>query len=180
MKKITNESVQKQFFNIPNIWYQLVKRQLTFIGKVVRNSEDQIPTQLLIVWCDNKRKSGAPLQNNKNNLAQNIRLIVPGAAKDGLITTWVYLSLYDGYWEHIVKKLGKHPSTWNCAEPNPRLTPHPRLSQRTSALSTPPRRQAPPNSPPPFSARDPHFTPTPPICNATQPSPRREASPIRK
>ena len=46
-KKITNESVRKRFFNNPTIQYQLSKRQLTFIRKVVRNSEEQIPTKLL-------------------------------------------------------------------------------------------------------------------------------------
>ena len=66
--KITNQSVRKRFFNIPTIRYQLAKRQLTFIGIVVRNSEDQIPTKLLTVWCDNKRKPGAPIQNNNKNL----------------------------------------------------------------------------------------------------------------
>ena len=86
-EQITNESVRKRFFNIPTIWYQLAKRQLTFIGKVVRNSEDQIPTQLLTAWCDNKCKPGAPLQNNKKNLTPNIQLIVPGAEKYGLLTT---------------------------------------------------------------------------------------------
>ena len=89
--------------NIPTIRYQLAKRQLTFIGKVVKNLEDQIPTQLLTVWCDNKRKPGAPLQNNKKNLAQNIRLIVPGAGKCGLLTPWVYLALDDVYWERLIK-----------------------------------------------------------------------------
>ena len=97
-EKITNESVRKRFFNIPTIRYQLAKQQLTFIGKVVRKSEYQTPTQILTAWCDNKRKPGAPLQNNKKNLTQNIRLVVPGAAKYGLLTTWVYLALADGYW----------------------------------------------------------------------------------
>ena len=50
-KKITNKYLQKQFFNIPTIRNQLEKRQLTFIGKVVRNPEDQIPTNLLTAWC---------------------------------------------------------------------------------------------------------------------------------
>ena len=179
-EKITNESVRKQFFNIPTIRYQLTKRQLTFIGKVFSNSEYQIPTQLLTAWCDNKRKPGAPLQNNNKNLAQNIRLIVPGAAKDGLLTTWVYLALDGGYWAHQIKQLGTHPSTWNGAEPNPRSMPHPRSSQRTAAPTTPPCIQALPNSPPHFRARDPHFTPTPPRRNAPQTSPGREASPRRE
>ena len=136
--KIKNESVRKQFFNTPTIRHQLARRKLTFIGKVVGNSEDQIPTQILTAWCENKRKPGAPLKNNKKNLTQNIRLIVPGAAKDGLLTTWVYLALDDSYWEHLVRQLGSNPSTWNGTKPNPRSTPPPRSSQRTTALSTPP------------------------------------------
>ena len=102
-EKITNQSLRKQFFDIPTIRNQLEKQQLTFIGKVVRNSEDRIPTKILTAWCDNKHKRGAPLQNNKKNLAQNICLIVPGAAEDGLITTLVYLSLDNGYWKHLIK-----------------------------------------------------------------------------
>ena len=103
--KITNESFWTQFFNTPTIRHQLARQQLTFIGKVVKNSEDQIPTQLLTAWCDNKRKTVAPLQNNKKNLAQNIRLIMPCAAKDGLLTTWVYLALDYSYWAHLVRQL---------------------------------------------------------------------------
>ena len=59
----------------------------------IRNRFFSIPTQLLTAWCNNKRKHGAPLQNNKKNLAQNIRLLIPGAAKDGLLTSWVYFAL---------------------------------------------------------------------------------------
>ena len=108
-EKITNQYLRKRFFNIPTIGNQLAKRQLTFIGKVVRNSEDHIPTKLLTAWCDNKRKPGSPLQNNKNNLSHNIRLIVTGAGKYGLLTTWIYLALNDGYWKHLIKQLGTHP-----------------------------------------------------------------------
>ena len=66
------------------IWNKIAQRQLTFIGKVVRNKDDQIPTQLLTAWCDNKRRRGGVLQNNKKNLAKKIRLVIPGASKDGL------------------------------------------------------------------------------------------------
>ena len=179
-RNIINQSVRKRFFNIPTIWYQLVKWQLTFIGKVVRNLEDQIPTKLLTAWYNNKRKAGAQLQNNNKNLAQNICLIVPGAAKYGLLTTWVYLALDYGYWKHLIQQLGTHPSTWNGAKPNPHSTPTPRSSQRAAAPSTPPHRQALPNSPPPFRACDSHFTPTVPRHNAPQPSPGCEASPRHK
>ena len=35
-ERITNQSLQKRFFNIPTIWNQLAKQKLTFIGKVVK------------------------------------------------------------------------------------------------------------------------------------------------
>ena len=94
-ERITNTPLRMRFFNIPSIRNQIAKRQLTFIGKVVRNDEDQIPTQLLTAWCEHPRKRGAPLQSNKKNLAQNIRLVIPGAAKDGLLSSWVYFALDD-------------------------------------------------------------------------------------
>ena len=70
--------------------------------------------------------------------------------------------------------------TRNGAKPNPWLTPPPHSSRRAVAPSTPPRRRSPPNSHPPFRARDSHFNPTPPRRNAPQPSPRRESSPRRE
>ena len=60
-EEITNQSLRKRFFNILTIRNQLAKQQLTFIGEVVRNSEDQIPTHIFTEWCNNKRKLGAPL-----------------------------------------------------------------------------------------------------------------------
>ena len=44
---ITNDSVRMRFCRIPSLQNQIAKRQLTFIGKVVRNSNDQIPTRFL-------------------------------------------------------------------------------------------------------------------------------------
>ena len=92
-ERITNESVRTQFFDIPTIRNQIAPRQITFIGKVVRNKDEKIPTQLLTAWRNNKQRRGGVLQNNNNNLAQNICLVIPGAAKDGLLTTWVYFTL---------------------------------------------------------------------------------------
>ena len=96
-EQITNISIRERFFDIPTILNQIAHRQLTFIGKVVRNPNDQIPTKLLTAWCKHKRKPSGVLQNNKKKLAQNIRLVVPAAAKDGLLRTWVYFALDNSY-----------------------------------------------------------------------------------
>ena len=124
-KRITNGSVRTRFFNIPTIRNKIAQRQLTFIGKVVRNKDDQIPTQVLTAWCDNKCRRDGVLQNNKKNLSKNIRLVIPGAAKDGLLTTRVYFALDAAYWKYLISLLGNKPTEQAGTEPNPRLTPPP-------------------------------------------------------
>ena len=44
-QRITDETVREKFFDIPNTQKQIATRQLTFIGKVERNSDDHIPTK---------------------------------------------------------------------------------------------------------------------------------------
>ena len=51
-KHITNDSIRMRFCHILSIRHQIAKRQHPFIGKVVWNSDNQIPTRLLTAWCD--------------------------------------------------------------------------------------------------------------------------------
>ena len=44
---ITNEIVRRIFFYIPNIAKHIATRQLIFIGKVARNSDNYLPTKIL-------------------------------------------------------------------------------------------------------------------------------------
>ena len=46
---------------------KIATRQLTFIGKVARNSDDYLPTKLLTTWCNHKRRRGGVLHTNKKN-----------------------------------------------------------------------------------------------------------------
>ena len=63
---ITNETVRRKFFDIPNIKKQIATRQLSFIGKVVHNSDDHLTTKILTAWCNHKRRRGGVLHTNKN------------------------------------------------------------------------------------------------------------------
>ena len=135
-ERITNISIRERFFDIPTIRNKIAHRQLTFIGKVVRNPDDQITTKFLIAWCNNKRNPGGVLKKNKKNLAQNIRLVVHSAAKDGLLTTWMYFALDNSYWTYLISLIGNRPQEWIGAERNPHLTPPPPL------LATPEHRSA--------------------------------------
>ena len=68
---ITNETVRKELFNIPNIERHIATRHPTFIGKVARNSDNHIPTKLLTAWYDHKRQRGSVLHTNNKPLFTN-------------------------------------------------------------------------------------------------------------
>ena len=67
-KHITNKSVCEKFNNIPCLCFQITKRQLTFLGKIVRKHDCQIPTQFLTAWCNHPQRRGDQPQINKKNL----------------------------------------------------------------------------------------------------------------
>ena len=74
---ITNEMISHRLFDIPTIQNQVAKWQLNFIGKVTSKSDNQIPTNLITVGCNNKQKVGGVLHSNNKNLLKKNALIVP-------------------------------------------------------------------------------------------------------
>ena len=53
-ERIRNEEVRERFLTSPPSKTKFAKRQLTFIGKVVRNSDQKLPTKLLTASCNHK------------------------------------------------------------------------------------------------------------------------------
>ena len=101
-ERIRNAEVTERFFNTPNIQNQIAKRQLTFIGKVVRNLDLQLPTKLLTAWCNHKQKRGGVLHSNRKYILQNIALILPCIGKTGIMSKWVHYALDNGYWKYLI------------------------------------------------------------------------------
>ena len=84
-------------FDIPTIQNKVDKRQLTFIGKVTRNSDEKLPKSLLTAWCSNKQKVGGVFHSNKKNLVNKIALIVPTVDRYVSLKLWAHLALDDRY-----------------------------------------------------------------------------------
>ena len=74
---ITNETICQRGFDIQKIQNQVAKRQPIIIGKVTHNSDEKLPTKLLMEWRNNKRRFGGVLQSNKKTLVQIIALVLP-------------------------------------------------------------------------------------------------------
>ena len=171
-KHITNDSIRMRFCHIPSIRHQIAKRRFPLLERSFRNSNNQIPTRLLTVWCDCPRRRGAPLQNNKNNLVKKIQLIVPSAASDGRFSSWVFYALNGSYWNHLISQLGTQPTAWEGdipratenknATPPPTNGPQPQSPLRHNASSPPSSPRASPSLPP---VPSPPSTPTSPITS---------------
>ena len=94
---IKNETVRRKFFDILNFEEQIATQQLTFIGKLARNSDNHIHTKLLTAWCNHKRRRGGVLHTNKKSIVHNLRLIIPGVDKTRALKTWAHFAINDGY-----------------------------------------------------------------------------------
>ena len=103
---VTNDTIRKKYFDIPNIKKQIATQKLAFIGKVACNSDDHLPTKLLTARYNHKRQCEGVLHTNKKSIVRNLRLIIPGVEKTGALKTWAHFAIDDRYWRHLVSGLG--------------------------------------------------------------------------
>ena len=159
----------ERLFNIPTIQNQIAKRQLTFIEKVVRNLDQQLPTKLLTAWCNHKLRRGGVLHSNKKTIVQNIALLLPCIFKTGRMSEWVHYALDNGYWKYLIANLGNSP------KPQPSQEPLTSSSQNENGRYSPPNspseNETPPPSPPSPAPRPRSQARTPP---ETPQSPRTQ------
>ena len=86
------------FFDIPNIEKKIATRQLTFIGKVARKSDNHLSTKFLTAWCNHKLQRGGVLHTNKKSIVHNLQLIIPEVDKARTLKTWAHFAIDDRYW----------------------------------------------------------------------------------
>ena len=124
-QRITNETVRRNCFGILNSEEKIATRQLTFIGKVTRNSDDHLPTKLITAWCNHKRRRGGILHTNKKSIFHNLRLTIPGVRKTGAPKTWAHFAIDNRYRQHLISGLG------TSLKPTPLAPPPPPSEERT-------------------------------------------------
>ena len=76
-EKISNKTIRKTLFNIPDIRSQIAIRQMTFIGKVARGPNSQPAKMLLSAWVDNPRLPGGVLTTNKKSIVKSLQILLP-------------------------------------------------------------------------------------------------------
>ena len=92
---ITNKTVRMKFFGIINIEEKIATQQLTFIGKLTRNSDNHLLTKLITAQCKHKRQRGDRLHTNKKPIFHNLCLIIQGMKKTVVLRTRAHFSIDD-------------------------------------------------------------------------------------
>jgi len=72
----------RRILGITDMKHMIAAIQLLFIGKVFRNSSDQLPTQLLTAWSNNKRRPGLVLFTNRRSIVNSLKLVLPGIVNE--------------------------------------------------------------------------------------------------
>jgi len=106
---IKREDTLKMFYNIPNIRTTIAVRQLSFIGKAVRNDTPNLPTRLMITACCNhKRSSGRPQLHNKDTLVSNLQLMFErieyvNIDATGRLQDWIKYAQDASVWKELIQ-----------------------------------------------------------------------------
>ena len=151
-RHIKNSHIRMMFYNIPCMRNQVLFRNLTYVGKILRHEKSHVPTRFLTAWCDNPRKRGGQLLTNKDSLVWNLQLIIPGIDDVGSVSTWGFHALDATYWFLLLATL-KYPANTTPDHPPNKQEDHRDASQYTPSTTSPP--QAPsPSQPPNLPSRN--------------------------
>jgi hypothetical protein len=180
-ERITNKKVREMFFNLPSAQEMVAARQLSYLGKMVRNhDEEHLPLKLLTAWVNNKRPTGGVLYTNKRSITTHLNLILPAIPekpdaderslevknwkrlveerRTGKLNQWIEMARDEEYWEWLIDSKLRKP---HLNTPEPRR----REQQNNQQRSNPP--------PPPRNEQSNH-PPTPPRRRNAPPSPRNQ------
>jgi hypothetical protein len=106
-EKIRNKQVRFRFCNIPKMESYINKRTATYVGKVARSNDDELPKQLLGAWMHLPRKAGGQQLSCNNNFAQAVSMVAPNIPQENqnlLFRDWIPLALDENEWLSLVNK----------------------------------------------------------------------------
>ena len=163
---IKREQTREMFYGIADIRTMIAARQLSFIGKSVRNSTPNLPARLMITaCCKHRRPSGRPQLHNKDTFVSNLVLLFKrieyvNIDAKGNLKDWIKYAQDSPIWKELIRCM---------LDPQRKLPDRPNWESRNSSntgansQSNPtgqrqeqsgPRRERTGRRPPPRASRD--------------------------
>ena len=104
-ERITNVEIRRRFENIPTIQITIAKKQLKWLGKIIRMEEKQIPPMILTCFIRRPRCSCRRYRTTIDGIFTNLCLLFPDLPSTGNITKWRKFAFYEGFWEQCLTVL---------------------------------------------------------------------------
>jgi hypothetical protein len=104
-ERIRNKQVRFRFCNIQKIESYINKRTATYVGKIARASDDELPKKLLGAWMHQPRKAGGQQLSCNNNFARAICAVIPNIQSEHqglLFRDWLPLTLDESEWLNVI------------------------------------------------------------------------------
>ena len=115
-ERIRNKQVRFWFCNIPKIESYINKRTATYVGKIARSNDEELPKKILGAWMPQSKKSGGQQLSCNNNFARAISAVTLNAlpeSQDLLFREWMPLALDENEWMNLINKYFESCKTIN-------------------------------------------------------------------
>ena len=106
---LKREHTREMFYGIADIRKTIAARQLSFIGKAVRNPTPDLSARLMITACCNhRRSSGRPQLQNKDTLVSNLVLLFErieyvNIDAKGNLKDWIKYAQDSPIWKELIR-----------------------------------------------------------------------------
>ena len=104
-KRIRNIDIRKKFGNLQDIDYYIKKRAWTYIGKIVRQQEENLPKKLLGAWLQCPRKQGHPQKSSRSLYVNMLQSVLPEqTGPEGKFNDFFKLASDEAAWENKIQE----------------------------------------------------------------------------
>ena len=104
-ERIKNDEVRKRFGGIASIKLIIAKKQLKWVGKIVRMDKKQIPPKILTGFIKKPRSTGRRFKTTRDGIFNNLQLLFPNLDTSGKLCQWKRFAFYEGYWDKCLTAL---------------------------------------------------------------------------
>jgi hypothetical protein len=91
--------------NVPTMENIIAKRQLNWMGKMVRMDENRLPLKMLSCWMNESRPSRRPPTSTRNSMIRSLQILDPNISDDGNLRDWFHLARDESEWNSKLESL---------------------------------------------------------------------------
>ena len=104
-EKIRNCEIRQKFGNMPPKGLIIAKKELKWVGKIVRMYAKQVPPKIFTCFLRTSRFSGRRFHTTRDGLFVNLQHILPELDASGSVKTWHRIAIHTKFWDKCLDAL---------------------------------------------------------------------------